>query len=170
MPLAVVSLLNANGDILWTAVTDADGDAYLFYNVNHSVSSSMEALIPSSIQVTAPDGKRMTHQLQGNETEVVLALDTAAAVTKLDVMFMIDTTGSMGDELEYLKAETGDVIRRVASESNVSVRTSVNFYRDKGDEYELRYFDFRSDVEECVAFFAQIFAGSIRPFTARRTR
>jgi hypothetical protein len=70
-------------------------------------------------------------------------------------MFMIDTTGSMGDELEYLKAEMGDVIRRVASESNVSVRTSVNFYRDKGDEYELRYFDFRSDVDEVVSLLAK---------------
>ena len=155
VPLAVVSLLNAEGGVLWSAVTDADGDAYLFYHVSPTITSSMEALIPASIQVSAPDGKRMTHQLQGNETEVVLALDTAAAVTKLDVMFMIDTTGSMGDELEYLKAEMGDVIRRVAQECAVGVRTSVNFYRDKGDEYELRYFDFRSDVEECVAFLAQ---------------
>jgi hypothetical protein len=43
----------------------------------------------------------------------------------------------------------------VASESNVSVRTSVNFYRDKGDEYELRYFDFRSDVDEVVSLLAK---------------
>ncbi len=155
VPLAVVSLLNAEGEVLWTAVTDADGDAYLFYHVSPTITSSMESLIPASIQVSAPDGKRMTHQLQGNETEVVLALDTTADVTKLDVMFMIDTTGSMGDELEYLKAEMGDVIRRVARESNVSVRTSVNFYRDKGDEYELRYFDFRSDVDEAVSILAK---------------
>ena len=155
VPLAVISLLNAEGDVLWTAVTDADGDAYLFYHVSPTITSSMESLIPASIQVSAPDGKRMTHQLQGNETEVVLALDTTADVTKLDVMFMIDTTGSMGDELEYLKAEMGDVIRRVARESNVSVRTSVNFYRDKGDEYELRYFDFRSDVDEAVSILAK---------------
>lgn len=155
VPLAVVSLLNAEGDVLWTAVTDADGDAYLFYHVSPTITSSMESLIPASIQVSAPDGKRMTHQLQENETEVVLALDTTADVTKLDVMFMIDTTGSMGDELEYLKAEMGDVIRRVASESNVSVRTSVNFYRDKTDEYELRYFDFRSNVDEVVDILAK---------------
>jgi hypothetical protein len=61
----------------------------------------------------------------------------------------------MGDELEYLKAEMGDVIRRASGEDNISVRTSVNFYRDKGDEYELRYFDFREDVDEAVSLLAK---------------
>ena len=149
--LAVVTLLDAEGGILWTAVTDADGDAYLFYGVSPSAGSAA----PASIEVIGRDGKKLTHQLTGNETEVVLALESTSAVTKLDVMFMIDTTGSMGDELEYLKAEMGDVIRRVAQECSIGVRTSVNFYRDKGDEYELRYFDFRSDVEEAVTLLAQ---------------
>lgn len=149
--LAVVTLLDTNGNILWTAVTDADGDAYLFYGVSPSV----ESATPASIEVIARDGKKLTHQLTGNETEVVLALESTNAPTKLDVMFMIDTTGSMGDELEYLKAEMGDVIRRVAQECSIGVRTSVNFYRDKGDEYELRYFDFRSDVEEAVTLLSQ---------------
>jgi hypothetical protein len=64
VPLAVVSLLNAEGGVLWSAVTDADGDAYLFYHVSPTITSSMEALIPASSQVSAPDGKRMTHQLR----------------------------------------------------------------------------------------------------------
>jgi hypothetical protein len=148
--LAVVTLLGADGDVLWTAVTDADGDAYLFYGVSPTVASAE----PTSIQVVARDGKTLRYQMAEGETEVVLVLEATTAVIKLDVMFMIDTTGSMGDELEYLKAEMGDVIRRVASESNVSVRTSVNFYRDEGDEYELRYFDFREDVNEAVSILA----------------
>ncbi len=151
VPLATVTLLDAQGGVLWTAVTDADGDAYLFYGMSPSVESAK----PASIQVTTLDGKNMTHLLTGDEEEIVLALDSVGNATKLDIMFMIDTTGSMGDELEYLKAEMGDVIRRVAQECSIGVRTSVNFYRDKGDEYELRYFNFRSDVEEAVTLLAQ---------------
>ncbi len=112
--------------------------------------------------MSAQDGKTATVDAAAGVTEAVqnntvLAVELAAenAPIKLDVLFMIDTTGSMSDELEYLKAELGDVIQRVASESNVSVRTSVNFYRDKGDQYELRYFDFRSDVNEAVKALAQ---------------
>ena len=151
--LAKVMLLDGEGKTLYAAVTDADGDAYLFYALNPSEEG--HGYGPDSIRVVSQDGKTMTHQLENGATEVTLALESTNAAAKLDVMFMIDTTGSMGDELEYLKAEMGDVIRRVAGESNVSVRTSVNFYRDKGDEYELRYFDFRADVDEVVGILAK---------------
>jgi len=152
--LAGVVLQDTQGEVLYTAVTDADGDAYLFYDLNRSAVMKT----PARITVTGRDGKSVTHQLTGNERTVTVELASATAITKLDVMFMIDTTGSMSDELEYLKAEMGDVIRRVAGECNVTVRTSVNFYRDKGDEYELRYFDFREDVDEAVKLLAKQYA------------
>lgn len=149
--LANVTLLDEQDDILYAAVTDANGDAYLFYGHNGATVENA----PLHVRVVAQDGKTLTHELQEGERSLTLALDTENAPTKLDVMFMIDTTGSMGDELEYLKAEMGDVIRRVAEGCNVSVRTSVNFYRDKGDEYELRYYDFREDVDEAVELLAK---------------
>ena len=148
--LATVRLLESDGTPIYVAVTDADGDAYLFWRLN-----SPEDDIPAmQLEIVTPNGQKVTRQV-GEDREIEVEVDGAFAATKLDVMFMIDTTGSMGDELEYLKAEMGDVIRRVARESNVSVRTSVNFYRDKGDEYELRYFDFRSDVDEAVSILAK---------------
>ena len=150
--LADVSLLDEQGNVFYTSVTDANGDAYLFYGLDPKEEG--HGYSPYSVRVVAQDGKTLTHVLEEGERRLTLALEATHAPTKLDVMFMIDTTGSMGDELEYLKAEMGDVIRRVASESNVSVRTSVNFYRDKGDEYELRYFDFREDIDEVVKLLA----------------
>jgi hypothetical protein len=66
----------------------------------------------------------------------------------LDLMFVVDTTGSMGDELGYLKAEMADVIDRVIdnSEGELDIRVSVNFYRDTTDEYIVRSFPFESDI------------------------
>ncbi len=65
---------------------------------------------------------------------------------------MVDTTGSMGDELEYLKEELLDVIDRVSSEnSGMKIRLSVNFYRDEGDEYVVRYFAFTDDIDAALS-------------------
>ncbi len=148
--LAQVVLLDAAGDVLWRAVSDADGDAYLFYNIGKSEQ------LPASVTAML-NGTQVSASVSAVNEDGVLVLELAAQTrpTKLDVMFMIDTTGSMGDELEYLKAEMGDVIRRVASESGVSVRTSVNFYRDEGDEYKLRYFDFRENVDDAVELLSE---------------
>ena len=86
--------------------------------------------------------------------DLAFTVDSGSEVRSLDLMFMIDTTGSMSDELEYLKAEFRNVIRRICSAAPegtaFSVRTSVNFYRDEGDEYVLRAFDFTDDVSRSL--------------------
>ena len=35
-----------------------------------------------------------------------------------DILFVVDATGSMGDEIEYLKSELMDVTRRVKEENS----------------------------------------------------
>jgi len=66
----------------------------------------------------------------------------------LDLMFVIDTTGSMGDELEYLKKELGNVISTVSEENDgLDISLSLNFYRDEGDEYVVRSNPFSKDIE-----------------------
>ena len=67
-------------------------------------------------------------------------------------MFVIDTTGSMGDELSYLQVELADVIERVrqAVGQSVKFRVSVNFYRDAGDDYVVRPFPFTEDIDAAI--------------------
>lgn len=68
--------------------------------------------------------------------------------TALDLMFVVDTTGSMGDELEYLKKELGNVISTVSDENEeLDVSLSLNFYRDEGDEYVVKSNPFTNDIE-----------------------
>ena len=68
----------------------------------------------------------------------------------LDVALVIDTTGSMGDELEYLKVEIRDIARDIAREfPGVDQRWGLVVYRDKGDAYVTRDADFRS-IEKFV--------------------
>ena len=87
------------------------------------------------------------------DSEFTFTLDGEAkpASKTLDLMIMCDATGSMGDELEYLKAELEDVVTRIKQENaNIPVRISVNFYRDEGDEYVVREFPFTPDLDAAV--------------------
>jgi hypothetical protein len=76
----------------------------------------------------------------------------ATDLNTLDMMFVIDATGSMGDELNYIKRELEDVIDRVreTSSDELQVRLSCNVYRDQGDEYVVRSFPFNESSFEVV--------------------
>ncbi|GHU52329.1 hypothetical protein FACS1894132_01730 [Clostridia bacterium] len=71
--------------------------------------------------------------------------------TALDLMFTIDTTGSMSDELSYLQIELANVITRVKNDNaQIPVRLSVNFYRDNGDDYVVKPMAFTNDIKNAI--------------------
>jgi hypothetical protein len=68
---------------------------------------------------------------------------------QLDLSLVIDTTGSMADELEYLKTEIDAIAAMVHKRfPNVDQRYSLVVYRDEGDEYIARKFDFAGSLSE----------------------
>lgn len=68
---------------------------------------------------------------------------------RLDIALAIDTTGSMGDEIRYLQTEFDAISRAIeAAYPSSQQRWSLVVYRDEGDEYVTRYFDFRGDPAE----------------------
>ncbi|HEU4537255.1 MAG TPA: vWA domain-containing protein, partial [Polyangiaceae bacterium] len=71
----------------------------------------------------------------------------AAPRTELDVQLVLDTTGSMGDELAYLQSEFDAIAVRLRQKyPSVKPRWSLVVYRDSGDEYLTRHFDFTGDA------------------------
>lgn len=138
-------LTDAADKELYRAVTDCDGNAYVFWNLT---GNSQE--VPAKVTVTAQDGTSASVDVNADTQQTDVTLDVVNSAVKLDLMFMVDTTGSMGDELNYLKAELQDVVTRVSKDAQIAIRTSVNFYRDEGDEYIVRYFSFKDDVQAAV--------------------
>jgi len=68
--------------------------------------------------------------------------------TTLDISFVIDTTGSMGDEIAYLKSEFLAISNTLKNNyPNAAPRWSLVVYRDVGDEYLVRSFDFSFDAQ-----------------------
>ncbi|MEZ6123306.1 MAG: vWA domain-containing protein [Planctomycetaceae bacterium] len=80
-----------------------------------------------------------------------VVLDQAASVLpkQLDLALVIDTTGSMGDELEYLKTEIDSIAAAVNRMfPDVDQRYALVTYRDNGDEYVTRSFDFSGSLSD----------------------
>ena len=73
--------------------------------------------------------------------------------SNVDVMFVVDATGSMGDELGYLQNELNDVIARAQTDlPGMILREGSVFYRDAGDEYLTRDFPFTTRVGSLISF------------------
>lgn len=83
------------------------------------------------------------------QIEQLVTLDAQGALpTQLDLALVIDATGSMGDEMEYLKVEIRDIAEAIERHfPNVDQRFALIVYRDNGDEYETKVFDFTDNLD-----------------------
>lgn len=164
---ATVTLKDNTGEILWVARTDNRGQAEVFAGLFDRSSQQnwqqsqqqgerqKERMLEYQIQIEA-DGKERTinaPQLDGQRPIRIELEQVALQARTLDLMFMIDATGSMGDELEYIKTELNDVIRRVEQKNgeDLEVRLSCNVYRDRGDAYVVRSFPFTTDIDQAIS-------------------
>lgn len=79
---------------------------------------------------------------------------------KLDVQFLIDTTGSMGDEIDRLRANLLTISKSIAAlPGQPDVRFAITVYRDCGDDFLSRTYDFDNGVDRFNAELATVRAG-----------
>ncbi|MBR5519157.1 MAG: VWA domain-containing protein [Clostridia bacterium] len=145
-----VALTDAQGNTLCSAVTDYSGTAYLF--------AMSEAAAANAVAITA-EGESTPITTDENGTLGASLILGGNVANVLDLMFVVDTTGSMADELAYLQAELRDVIAQVKNQNpNLTIRLSINFYRDEGDTYVVLPMDFTTDIGAALATLAAQFA------------
>ena len=141
-----VGLYDEN-DLVWSAVSDKDGMAYLFFDPAQRGSLTLKAEGAEEIAVDtahASDGQNGGKWVsQASYTMDLSASPESYHAT--EVMFILDTTGSMGDEIAYLQKDFTAIVDEVAGEN---ITFSVNFYRDKGDEYVTKCNPFTDDTAD----------------------
>lgn len=78
----------------------------------------------------------------------------------LDMMFIIDCTGSMGSWIEACKKEIKSIIDCVRNQHfNIQIRVSIVAYRDHCDgELIKEIFPFSQNIEGCQAFLKKLIA------------
>ena len=118
-----------------------DGRVTVFPGVHGAGNLSRVELRAFPDNVTAPVSQTLSTGT--NRASVTLPEDASWDPEFLDLMFVVDTTGSMADELAFLTREMTDIVRSAsASARGVDIRYGLVVYRDDGDAYTVRAFDF----------------------------
>ncbi|WP_176707758.1 VWA domain-containing protein [Bacillus sp. FJAT-26390] len=152
---ATVELL-AGKKAIWKARTNTEGRAYVYAGLFDRDTANLGAY---TVKVQSAQESKTTQQLEIPEQgSIKVDLGKSAKVSdQVDIMFVVDTTGSMEDELNYLTAELKDVVRRVSDEhaNQLGIRLSANFYRDKHDDYIVKPYPFTTDVNKVTDQFSK---------------
>lgn len=148
VPGQVVHLVNSmDHSIVWTAVTDNTGKAELWDGLS-----------------TAPAGNNLQISLQNDQRKYAaipfvqgvntLQIDRPCySSTAVQIAFVVDATGSMTDEIDYLKEELGDILKKVAAKDpSLEIQTGAVFYRDHRDAYLTRKQAFSNDIAATTNF------------------
>jgi hypothetical protein len=110
-------------------------------------------------------------EAEGTEMQTVIPVDTTTAVYLdadsrwqpdfLDLAFVVDTTGSMHDELDWLTRELSGIVRAARRAApGVDIRYGLVVYRDKGDAYVVRNYGFTGSEQQMIGWLrAQEAAG-----------
>jgi Mg-chelatase subunit ChlD/DNA-binding transcriptional regulator YdaS (Cro superfamily) len=78
----------------------------------------------------------------------------------IEVVFVLDTTGSMSGLIEGAKRKIWSVANQMASgQPRPEVRIGLVAYRDRGDDYVTRVFDLSTDIDAVYARLQQLSAG-----------
>jgi hypothetical protein len=107
---------------------------------------------PLTATVTPPDGgAAITEKISAGAPrwDVTLPAVQAQLPRNLDLAIVLDTTGSMQDEIDHLKAEIRGISSAIKKKfPEVQQRFALVLYRDEGDEYVAKSFDFTTSLDK----------------------
>jgi hypothetical protein len=147
-----VHLLDEKKNTVWSAKTDNTGKAELWSNMFEENYKGGHAF---SILTDIQGKEYRVEKAQRFEQGVNhLTVKSDCQVSNVvDAMFVVDATGSMGDEIAYLQAELTDVMQKVIQQNpDITYNLGSVFYRDHGDAYVTRTSDFSSDISKTIHF------------------
>lgn len=155
-PVAGALVAIAGAEPVITVPTGGDGTALFF--PAHDGAVTGEQL---TVTVTPPNGMPATFSAPaGKDWSLVLPGVAKSTSPGLDLAFVVDTTGSMGDEMAYIASEIDNIVGRVnAGFGQTSIRYGLVVYRDVADDYVTKTFDFTTSLSDFDATLAAQTAG-----------
>jgi hypothetical protein len=149
---ATVTLFR-NDTPIWTAKTDNLGRAELWVGAFQKE----KELNPTLLRLKVNEQWVSTAAISETQVNRIALNETLPSPTNLvQIAFMVDATGSMGDELEFLKMDLKKVINEVQkTNTQLKISTGTVFYRDEGDEYVVKHSPFTEDINQTTEFISQ---------------
>lgn len=138
----------ADNEPVFSGRTYATGQI-LFFPKAVGVSDDVSTL---SVVVEKDESRQETTLTRGEDYDLTVKLAhsgrAAGEPVALDVLFLIDSTGSMADEINKLQESIHEIAARIDRlPGQPQVRFGMTIYRDRGDLFVSRTFDFTPDVK-----------------------
>lgn len=148
---AEVQLLAKNEEIIWETRTDNTGKAELWANIFTEDGNEQPKEIKLIVRGKSFSLNTLSKFQEGiNVFKINQTCDISQTV---DLLFVVDATSSMSDELAYLKMELNDIIGKAKKEhEEMDFNLGSIFYRDKGDQYITRKSDFSDNIKQTIDF------------------
>jgi Mg-chelatase subunit ChlD len=153
IPNAVIRVLGSRGQLLTRGLTYADGSFLLFpaaYGAERSY----------SVEIVYNQQQRRISLNRYGRREIDVSFDSHRAVLSrvpLDLLFVLDTTGSMGEEIQRLKTTIELInLNLTALSTRPVVRFGMVLYKDRGDEYLTRVVPFTEDIQAFQSSLDQV--------------
>lgn len=142
-----------NDTPIWTAKTDNLGRAELWVGAFQKE----KELNPTLLRLKVNEQWVSTATISETQVNRITLDETLPSPTnQVQIAFMVDATGSMGDELEFLKMDLKKVINEVQkTNTQLKISTATVFYRDEGDEYVVKHSPFTEDINQTTEFISQ---------------
>ncbi|MBM3275763.1 MAG: VWA domain-containing protein [Candidatus Sericytochromatia bacterium] len=143
VPNATVRLSLSGADV---SLRSASNGRVLFFPKAYGISGAT-----GDISV---DARRGELSIQGTlardasrSATLSFAADRGPVPRKVDIAFVLDLTGSMGDELGRIQRTIGDISARInALGSQPAIRYGLVGFRDRGDDFVTKKFAFTGDL------------------------
>lgn len=147
--------LKSGADKVWTSVTDVYGRADCWIGLyDNSYQTGTLSITVNGMQMPEPPVVTSWSDEAVNMNEYQLMTLSAPVVeSSADILFIVDATGSMMDEIDFLKADLLNILQRSQKlESSIKIRTGALFYRDEGDDYVTKDSPFTTDFDKTINF------------------
>ncbi len=152
-----VTLYDEYDKDVWTAKSNKDGVCYLFYPEGTTPGYVISNEVEAALEVAVSSGEDFQSSVSVSILDDVSMVIPKRAQDKVEtqVMFIVDTTGSMGDELAYLQMDFAAIAEETADST---VWFSTNFYRDAEDEYVTKTNEFTQNLATVQKQFSDEYA------------
>ena len=142
---------------VWSTLTDNLGEASLWIDPFQAEAGTDDlAIIINGVrQSGAPKVTTWNEQQEEADVNFYQIGNAKAPEKKADIAFIVDATGSMGDEIAFLKKDLMNILDRVkGGQGDIELRTGTVFYRDEGDDYVTKYSQFTDDYRQTIQYIA----------------
>lgn len=126
--------------------TYADGRTLDFPNANPPAQAEGDTIITVEKDGVTSSMNMSLVRLSGPNIGFTLEMEQDRESVKLDVVFLLDATGSMSDEIGQLQGNILSISQQIDDMGDVDVRYGLVHYRDREDAYVTQVHDFTPDV------------------------